>query len=219
MRNNLPFVSEPVVLHSLISLLLLLIGMLLMMWVLSVSPLAPAVVSNAFADNCSLASAIAAWVSALVAGVALAMAGGTLYYSKKLYDETVLAFKNQDRLNTLAASTAAHAQLAALYGQTGRALEFWNITAEDLKSADLKPEEVAILFGDIEAGAIWYEYHEPDSDKPFEPGSTRYLLCSSRRFQTAWPVIRKAFPATPYIKRYDITIRNLIPNPGAEHRA
>lgn len=96
-------------------------------------------------------------------------------------------------------------------GEVPTALKFHGITIEEMKKADIEPQELAYLLSSFTAGAIYHGTKVQRKIKTFQDGSYRYEMCKSEATRKAWPIIKRMMNPSNYRDKIDSTI-NLIHN-------
>ena len=91
------------------------------------------------------------------------------------------------------ASNAAMINVEKFLADVPFALKFHGISDDELRDADITPEEFVYLLTISTAGAIYYRtLRKADvTDDPFEVDSYRYIMCSQPVTRRAWPIIKK----------------------------
>ena len=112
----------------------------------------------------------------------------------------------QIKTTSILASNAAIINTERELGKVPSALKFHGINEDDLKQADITPEELAYLLTSCTGGAIYYRTLRKASDDPFEEGTYRYIMCSQPSTRRAWPLIRRLMGDHIFRTKMDKTI-------------
>lgn len=116
----------------------------------------------------------------------------------------VNSYKSKHKSN-LVSNLSAISAVEAKLGELPKALRFHGISENDLKKANVTAEEFSYLLSSLTVGGLYHRQHKKN-EKTFANGTYRNLMCQSKDFRAAWPLLKTMLSPSPYRDRIDATV-------------